>query len=66
MNDIYQNTDKYNLNKKHKILIVSDHMIADLLSYKILYPIVSEMFIRSRKTNISLVFSTHVLCYQNY
>ena len=66
MNDIYQNTGKYNLNKKHKILIVSDHMIAYLLSYKILHPIVSEMFIRSRKTNISLVFSTNVLRYKKY
>ena len=33
-------------------------MIADMLSNKILKPIVSELFIRDRKLNISLVFIT--------
>ena len=42
--------------KKRKILIVFDDMIADMLSNKKLNPIVTELFIRERKLNISLVF----------
>ena len=34
MDDIYKNIKKYNPNKKRKILIVSDDMIADMLSNK--------------------------------
>ena len=44
--------------KKHKILIVFDNMIADMLSKRKLNPIVTEWFIRGRKLNISLVFIT--------
>ena len=58
MNDIYKNIQEYNPNKKRKILIVFDDMIADMLSNKKLNPIVTELFIRGRKLNISLVFIT--------
>ena len=58
MDDIYKNIEKYNPNKKRKILIVFDNMIADILSNQKLNPIVTELFIRSRKLNISLVFIT--------
>ena len=58
MDDIYKNIEDYNPNKKHKILIVFDDMIADMLSNKKLNPIVTELFIRRRKLNISLVFIT--------
>ena len=34
MNDIYKNIEDYNPNKKRKILIVFDEMIADMLSNK--------------------------------
>ena len=34
MDDIYKNIEKYNPNKKRKILIVFDNMIADMLSNK--------------------------------
>ena len=34
MNDIYKNSEEYNLNKKWKILTVFDDMIADMLSNK--------------------------------
>ena len=44
--------------KERKILIVSNDMIADMLSNKKLNPIVTELFIRGRKLNISLVFIT--------
>ena len=45
-------------NKKHKILIVFDDRIVDILSNKRLNPIVTELFIRGRKLNIYLVFIT--------
>ena len=34
MDDIYKNIEEYNPNKKHKILIIFDEMIADMLSNK--------------------------------
>ena len=58
MGDTYKNIEGYNPNKKHKILIVFDDIIADMLSNKNLTPIVTELFIRGRKWNISLVFIT--------
>ena len=58
MYGIYKNVKKYNLIKKHKILIVFDNMIADMLNNKKLNPIVIELFIRGRKLNISFVFIT--------
>ena len=59
IDDIYKNIEEYNSNKKHKILIVFDDMIADMLSNKKLYPIVTELFLKGRKLNISLVFMRH-------
>ena len=56
MDDIYKNIEEYNPNKKHKILIIFDDMIADMLNNKRLNPVVTELFIRGRKLNISLVF----------
>ena len=58
MNNIYKNIEDYNSNKQRKILVVFDHMIADMLSNKKLNPIVTELFIRGRKLNIFLVFIT--------
>ena len=48
----------YNPDKKRKTLIVFEDMIADILINKKLNPIVTEVFIRGRKLNISLVFNT--------
>ena len=48
MDNIYKNIEEYNPNKKRKILIVFDDMIADMLSNKTFYPIVTELFIRGR------------------
>ena len=56
MNDVYENIEEYNPNKKRRILIVFDDMITDTLSNKKLNPILLELFIRGRKLNISLVF----------
>ena len=49
MNDIYNNIEENNPNKRRKILVVV---------HKILNPIVTELFIRGRKLNTSLVFIT--------
>ena len=56
MQDVYQNTDEYNIDKEPEILIVFDHMIADMLNNKKLNSVVTELFIRGRKWNVSLVF----------
>ena len=45
-----------NPNENRKILIAFDDVIADMLSNKKHNPIVTELFIRGRKLNISLVF----------
>ena len=58
MHDVYKNIDDYNLDKENKILIVFDDMIADMINNKKLNSIVSELFIRGRKLNISFVFIT--------
>ena len=58
MHDVYKNIDEYNLDKENKILIVFDDMIADMIHNKKLDSIVSKLFIRERKLNISLVFIT--------
>ena len=60
MYDIYKNIEEFNPNKKHKILIVFDDMIADMLSNKTFHSIVTELIIRGRKLNIPLVFITHL------
>ena len=54
MDDIYKNIEEYNPNKKRTILIVFHDMITDMLSNKKINPIVTELFIRGRKLNISL------------
>ena len=51
MNDVYKNIEEYNPNEKRKILIVFDDIIVDMLSNKKLNLIVTELFIRGRKTN---------------
>ena len=34
IDNIYKNIEEYNPGKKHKILIVLDHVIANILSHK--------------------------------
>ena len=57
-NDVYENIDPYNPNRRKKVLIVSDDMIADIMPNKKFQSIIKELFIRCRKINISLVFIT--------
>ena len=58
MDDVYDNINDYNSNRRRKILIVFDDMIADIMTNKRFQAIIKELFIRCRKLNISLVFIT--------
>ena len=58
MDDVYENIDDYNPNRKWKVLIVFDDMIADITTNKKFQAIIKELFIRCRKLNISLAFIT--------
>ena len=58
MHDGYKNIDNYNPDKENNILIVFDNMIADMIRNKKLNSIVTRLFIKGRKLNISLVFIT--------
>ena len=58
MNDIYENIDDYNPNRRRKILIIFDNMIADIMTNKKFQSIIKELFIRCRKLDISFVFIT--------
>ena len=58
MEDVYKNIENYNPGKKRQILIVFDNMVADMINNKKLNPVLTELFIRGRKLNISIVFIT--------
>ena len=58
MQDVYKNIEDYNPIKKRKVLIIFDDMVADMINNNKLNPIVTELFIRGRKLNISIVFIT--------
>ena len=58
MHDVYKNIDEYNTDEERKILIVFDDMIPDMINNKKLNSIVTELFISSRKLNISIFFIT--------
>ena len=56
MDGIHKDIEKYNTNKKRKILILFNDMTDHMLSSKNLNPIVTGLSIRRRKLNIYLVF----------
>ena len=56
MQDVYKNIEEYDIDKERKILIVFDDMIVDMINNKKLNSILTELFIRGRKLNISFVF----------
>ena len=58
MQDVNKNIEDYNPGKTRKILIVFDDMIADMINNKNVNPTVTELLIRGRKLNISIVFIT--------
>ena len=58
MQDVYKNIEYYNPIKKRKVLIVFDDMIADMINNNKFNQVVTELFIRGRKLNVSIVFIT--------
>ena len=58
MQVVYKNIEDYNSRENRKVLIVFDDMIVDMTNNKKLNPIVTELFIRGRKLNISIIFIT--------
>ena len=53
---VYKNIEEYNIDKKSKILIVVGDMIADMINNKNIDPVVTALFVKRRKLNISIVF----------
>ena len=60
MQDVYKDIKDCNPIRKRKVLIIFDDIIADMINDKKLNPIVTELFIRCRKFNISIVFIAHL------
>ena len=58
MDVVYKNINDCNPNRRRKILIVFDDMIAEIMTNRKFQPILKELFIRCRKIYISLVFIT--------
>ena len=58
MQDVYKNIEEYNLGKKSEVSIVFGDMSADMINNKILNSLVTELLIRGKKRNISIVFIT--------
>ena len=58
MQNVCKNIEEYNLGKKRKVLIIFEDMIADIINNKKLNLVVTKLFTRGRKLNISFVFIT--------
>ena len=58
MQDVYKKIEECNIGKKCIISIIFDDMIAYMFNNKKLNPVLTELFIRGRKLNISIVFIT--------
>ena len=58
MDNVYNNIDDCNPKRKRNILIVFDDTIADIMTNTKFQTIINDLFIRCRKSNISLVFIT--------
>ena len=56
IDNIHKNIEDYAPNKKRKILIAFEYLIADMLSNDKLNPVITELFIRGRRLNISIAF----------
>ena len=54
LHDVYKNIDENNPYKENKVLIVFDDMTANMIHNKRLNSVVTQLFIRGRKLNISL------------
>ena len=60
MDDVYDDMNDCNPKRKRKVLIIFDHMIADVMTNKNFQAIIKELFIRCRKVNVSLRFSQNI------
>ena len=58
MQHVCKEIENYNPNSKRKVLIVFDDMIAGMINNKKLNSVVTKLFFRGRKFNISIVFIT--------
>ena len=58
MDDVYNKINDCNPNRKRKLLIVFDDVIADIMNNKNSQAMIKELFIRCRKLKIYLVFFT--------
>ena len=58
MQNVFRNIEEHNPGRKCNVLIIFNDMIDDMISNKKLNQIVTELFIRGRKINISTVFIT--------
>ena len=58
MNDVLDNINNYNKNSDKKVLIVFDDMIADIEYHKNFKRVITELFYRAHKINVSIVFIT--------
>ena len=58
MSNVLDNINNYNKNRDKKVLIVFDDMIADIEYNKNFKRIITELFYRARKINLSIVFIT--------
>ena len=58
MQDVYKIIKEYNTDKERKILTVFDDIVANVINNKILNSMLTELFIRSSKLNISIIFIT--------
>ena len=56
IDNIHKNIEDYAPNKNRKILIAFEYLIADMLTNDKLNPIITELFIRGRRLNISIAF----------
>ena len=57
VDDVYENMTDYNPTRKKRVLIVFDDMTADVESKKKESSLVTKMFLRGGKLNISFDFS---------
>ena len=64
MDNIYENIEEYNPNKKRKMLIIFYDMIADMLSNKKSNAIVTQFFLSEVETKyFSCSYNTILFCY---
>ena len=57
MQVVYKNIEEYNLRPNHKVLIVFDDLIPDMINNKKLNHVATKLFIRGRKLNNFLYYT---------